>query len=220
MTPLYGYYLNLDKRTDRDEMFKRDILSQPFLAPLKRMSAILNAQNGSLGCALSHLHALQTLLAEEEATHKNAYVAIFEDDFCILQRENFQRFVEAFHQIKEASNWDIITLTPRGDTVPPEDDQTMMTQHGFRRIINNQTATGYILKIHMLPILIQNFKAAVKDMLYGKPLSSCAIDQYWKRLQHTYKFYYYKHIFGGQTPGWSDLERKQVNYNVRFINQQ
>ena len=46
-----------------------------------------------------------------------------------------------------------------------------------------------------------------------------AHDQYWKRLQTEYPFYYYSEIFAGQLVGWSNIEKRMVDYNDRFINQ-
>lgn len=46
-----------------------------------------------------------------------------------------------------------------------------------------------------------------------------AIDQYWKRLQDKYSFYYYKNIYDGQLVGFSTIKNKNINYNHRFLNQ-
>jgi hypothetical protein len=34
-----------------------------------------------------------------------------------------------------------------------------------------------------------------------------------------YPFYYYKDIFAGQLIGWSNIEKRYVDYNDRFIKQ-
>jgi hypothetical protein len=141
-----------------------------------------------------------------------------EDDFFILNEINFQYFSSSFEKIKNSNEWDIIVLTPRGDTVINE-NKNEMNLNGFSRIINNQTTTGYIIKTEFIPYLYKNIKTAVEQLIQTKDLSIYSIDQYWKRLQSEHKFYYYNHIFAGQLPGWSDLEKRIVNYNERFIQQ-
>ena len=94
-----------------------------------------------------------------------------------------------------------------------------MANNGFCRIIETQTMTGYIVKTSMLPVLLANLKEASGLMLKGQSSNTSACDQYWKRLQHPLKFYYYKNIFAGQLAGWSDLEKRNVNYNDRFLAQ-
>ena len=65
----------------------------------------------------------------------------------------------------------------------------------------------------MIPVLIKNYEEAVTNLLKGGKYEKYGIDQYWKKLQNDYKFYYYKDIFCGQLPGYSDIENKNVNYN-------
>jgi GR25 family glycosyltransferase involved in LPS biosynthesis len=174
------------------------------------MDAIVH-NNRVIGCAMSHLRALQKF------EHTNdPYISIFEDDFCILNQDNFNNFVKEFELIKKSSDWKVIVLTPSGNSVL---GKPKMTTANFKRIINNQTATGYIIKKEMIPILIKNVTECIQLLLQGAPPPIAAIDIYWKRLQNEYAFYYYSKIFAGQLPGWSSIENRLVNYNERFIQQ-
>ena len=214
---LTGYYINLDRRTDRQTHFKQNISSIPFFSQLQRLSATQHS-DGSIGCGMSHLRALQELQKKlAGGGDEFNYVAIFEDDFCVLNHENLALFLNAFPQVQNSPCWDVIVFTPSGQTI--QELANEITDKGFKRIFNNQTATGYILKKHMLPVFIDNFKTALEMMLRGDKKNDCAIDQYWKHLQLQYKFYYYEKIFGGQLPGWSETENRRVNYNARFIRQ-
>jgi hypothetical protein len=94
-----------------------------------------------------------------------------------------------------------------------------MESANFKRIVNNQTATGYIMKQHIIPIIKNNMEEAVYNMINGESGDIYAVDQYWKKLQTEYKFYYSSHIFGGQLIGWSNNENRYVDYNDRFIKQ-
>lgn len=207
---LKGYYINLDERKDRLQhitMIKEKCL---FFSNIERFSAI-KMKNGAIGCAMSHIKVLQKCLEMKEDMF-----LICEDDICILNLQNYIEFAQSFQRIA-TNDWDIIVMTPRGDNMNIVD--TSMNQFDFSRINNNQTATGYIIKKHFINILIENFKVAVDGLLKNLNPDVYAIDQYWKRLQNKYKFYYYKHIFAGQLPGYSSIENKEVNYNLRFIQQ-
>jgi GR25 family glycosyltransferase involved in LPS biosynthesis len=209
MTVLEGYYINLDHRTDRLQHFEALKTTYPILSNIKRMSAIYNAK-GAIGCALSHVKCLQQL-----ANSTNKFVAVFEDDFYLLHEKNFKQFVRQFEKIKNAS-WDVLTLTPRGQVAPTEES---LEFKGFQRIVDNQTMTGYIIKTSFIPVLLGVLKEGIKNLLGGGAADSNACDQAWKILQADHVFIYYKEIFGGQLPGWSSIEGREVNYNARFIQQ-
>jgi len=208
-----GYYINLDKRTDRREHFEKNIKTIDFFKEIERFTAIEHS-DGAIGCGMSHLNALRLCINNDNKNNK--YVCIFEDDFMILNMENMERFLVGFHTIETSDAWDVIVLTPRGNTVTSDDS---MINNGFKKIMDNQTATGYIIKKDFVPILIKNLEEAIYYMMRGGNKDICAIDQYWKQLQSRYNFYYYSHIFGGQLVGWSNNENRYVDYNDRFINQ-
>ena len=202
-----GYYINLDCRKDRRDHFEMLKLNYSFLSNIERFSAIENS-DGALGCCSSHIEALTLAFKINEP-----YVAIFEDDFTIINKDNFLKFIDDFEKIKNLDCWNVIVLTPSGNTVH---DNVMLN---FNRIINNQTATGYIVKSHILPILINILDESKTLQLRGVIKHISAHDQYWKKMQITYPFYFYKYIFAGQLVGWSNIENRKVDYNDRFIKQ-
>tara|TARA_Y100001938_G_C7925260_1_gene346563 strand:- start:365 stop:766 length:402 start_codon:yes stop_codon:yes gene_type:complete len=130
----------------------------------------------------------------------------------MLNENHFLNFAKDFETIKNDKKWDIIVLTPRGDT---QDEKIGK----FKRINNNQTTTGYIIRTHMLQILIDNLKDGLELLYKGIHPDICALDQYWKKLQDKYNFYYYSDIFAGQLVDYSDIQKINVNYNDRFIHQ-
>jgi GR25 family glycosyltransferase involved in LPS biosynthesis len=205
-----GNYINLESRIDRKTHFESNIKSNPFFSNIQHMNAITH-DNPAIGCSKSHL----TILEMFETTN-DPYIVVMEDDFCILNQDNFNNFVKDFELIKDSTEWKIIVLTPSGNSVhgTPE-----MMHANFKRIVNTQTTTGYIIKKEMIPILISNIKESVNLQLQGLPSCISAIDIFWKQLQQKYPFYYYSKIFGGQLPGWSCIEKRNVNYNERFIQQ-
>jgi len=210
---IQGYYINLDERVDRKTHFENNIKSRVFFSNLQRMPAIKNA-DGLIGCGLSHI---KSLVLSKNITD-GSYVGIFEDDFCILNEQSCTNFINAFTNIAESDEWDCIVLTPRGDTQHNDSSEYMKT-NGFKRIVNNQTATAYIIKQSFIDILQGNLKDGATNMIKGGDKNIYANDQYWKRLQTQHRFYYYQDIFAGQLPGWSSIENRITNYNDRFLKQ-
>jgi glycosyl transferase family 25 len=200
-----GFYINLDKRLDRKTHFETLQHNNPFFADLKRFSAIEHT-NGSIGCGMSHIEVLKKCLEMDDDIFM-----ICEDDLLIINKINLKRMISSFDA---SEKWDVITFTPRGDAIQ---NQTINTD--FIRIENNQTATGYIIKRNFIPILIKNLEEAIQGLLCGGDPNIFAIDQYWKQLQKHYGFYYYKYLYAGQLVGFSDIEKRFVNYNDRFIRQ-
>ena len=203
-----GFYINLVDRKDRRIHFENLKTLYPLVAQVEWLCAIENI-DGPLGCCLSHLKSLTR--AKEDLDEP--YVAIFEDDFTVLDHAAFLRFAEEFDKIRFDNGWKVIVLTPRGTTVHGENIGA------FKRIVDNQTATGYIVKKDMIPILIDTFKESLHLQIRGVEKDISAHDQYWKRLQTEYPFYYYSEIFAGQLVGWSNIEKRMVDYNDRFIKQ-
>lgn len=200
-----GFYINLDSREDRRTHFENLKLNYPFFKDVERISAIRD-NNGAIGCGKSHIEALTKCLDIED----NVFF-VCEDDLTILNKEHLSSFISS---LNVNDDWDVITLTPRGNTMKGQD-----LPNDFLRIYNNQTTTGYIIKKTFIPQLIKNLQNAINGLEKGGDLVTYSIDQYWKRLQTKHKFYYFKHIFAGQLPGYSDIEKRNVDYNKRFVEQ-
>jgi hypothetical protein len=54
---LSGYYINLEKRTDRKKHFESLKQKYAFLSNIQRFNAIAN-NNGAIGCSMSHVKCL------------------------------------------------------------------------------------------------------------------------------------------------------------------
>lgn len=207
---LKGFYINLDERVDRMKHFENLKVKYDFFKNIKRLSAIKNS-NGAIGCGVSHIEALTKLLGYDDD-----YFMVCEDDLCILNDNNYNKFVKDFDNIKD-KNWDIIVITPSGDKMLDLDLD--LPNHNFYRIHNNQTTTAYIIKKTFIPILITSFKQSIIGLVKGGNPNTYAIDQWWKQLQNQYTFCYYKDIYAGQLVGYSNIENKHINYNERFFRQ-
>ena len=135
-----------------------------------------------------------------------------------MNDNNYNEFIQYFENIRDEKEWDIIVLTPRGE-VKQVEANAKMSSNLFHEIVNNQTATGYIIKKSFIPIIINSFKKSVEGLLKNQNPDLYAIDQYWKPLQHIHHFYYFKKVFAGQLIGYSSIEKRIVNYNQRFLSQ-
>ena len=84
-----GYYANLESRLDRREHFEINIKKKySFFGNVKRMKAVCDTRYG-LGCILSHIKCITELLKKNDD-----YFIILEDDFCILNNNNFIEFTK------------------------------------------------------------------------------------------------------------------------------
>ena len=204
---MIGYYINLKHREDRKTHIETMKQQYPFFENIERMEAIYN-NRGDIGCSLSHIKCLTEISKKQES-----HYLIMEDDFFIFNPSHFEEFLKDFEKIKDNTNWDILVLTPRGNTV------TKNYINEFNKINNNQTATCYILTQQMVEILLKRNKESVLHLMNNDDPNLWALDQCWKPLQLEYNFIYYEHLFGGQLPCYSDIEKRNVDYNQRFINQ-
>ena len=82
-----GYYINLDKRTDRKKEIEKYIKKYYIFNKLIRFPAVEH-NYGALGCALSHIECLKNLMKT-----KGEKFIILEDDFFILKKISIYRFL-------------------------------------------------------------------------------------------------------------------------------
>ena len=207
-----GYYINLEYRKDRNKHFIDNIKKYDFFKNLKRYDAIYDEDYGEIGCVKSHINVLKLCLEQDLE-----YYLIMEDDFNIIDEKNYYDFFNSFDNIKN-KDWDIITLTPSGDTIY-EDTIYEDKIDNFYRIKNTMTTTGYIIKRNIILELINNFTESLALLVLTNNKEKYLLDKYWFNLQDKVKFYYFKDIFGSQLIGYSDLEQTNVDLNRFFINQ-
>ena len=202
-----GFYINLKTRTDRNNHIEKLKNNYDFFKNIERFEAIFDNKYG-VGCALSHIECLKKLLKLNDE-----YYLILEDDFFIINNKEFLNFINEFEKIKNNNNWDLITLTPRGDT------EIKNYIGNFHKIINNQTSAAYIIKHNFIQKLLPVFIDGTKKLYNGDDPNLYCLDQCWKPLQKSSNWIYYHIPFAGQLPNYSDIEKKYTNYNKRFLEQ-
>lgn len=222
------YYINLNHRTDRKELIKQEFKNLG-LTPI-RVPAIFN-EDGAAGCMDSHVSILNkpymsnTISETNEETVINMFSGpkptatwICEDDMQFLvDRPILDIYIKEFME----SDADILCLGYASRKEEPYSNHLM-------RSYDLQTTSSYIIK--------DKFKGTLKDL--WATVSVCKrnnidhplrpdftklnvnkgdfwhADQCWKILQQSHVFVIPKTRCVKQRAGFSDLEKRFVDYGV------
>lgn len=194
------YYINLDKRTDRNDHFLEEIKKVDYdMNRVIRVSAIEHSI-GTLGCLSSHIKCLKMALED-----KYDYAIICEDDFT-FKTDNFKSVLDYINTSN--IDWNIVLMAINGkvsDTTDPY----------IKKVNHSQTTSGYIIKkkyIKNLLLLFEELFDKTKH-LTTKPDHGLHIDIYWKKIQHE-NWYTTVPVLGYQYASYSDIEGNFVNYRV------
>jgi len=167
-------------------------------------------RNGAIGCAFSQAFALSRFLFESNAE----YCLIFEDDFEVLNPDNFADTLTDF--LTRNDDWDVLMLASNV-AVPI----SASLHPNVFRVAHAQTASAYLVKRKYAPTLIKTFYEAA-DYLSSRYLVLdtktqnyfYAIDMIWKSLQLEAKFYAFLPQLVRQRESYSDIENMRVFYGV------
>lgn len=195
------FYINLDTRSDRKAFFENQMRMVGLKAT--RFNAIKNA-NGAIGCSLSHLHLLQ-----HAKKYNLDHILIMEDDIMFLNPQIFVQNLNNF--LLNHDNFDVLLIAGNnmGEYVRIDDNCVKIT--------HCQTTTGYLVKNHYYDKLIDNFKTGIKHFINTNLKLQYAIDQYWCSLQSVDNWYLLTPLTVSQKPDYSDIEKKQINYNFVML---
>lgn len=190
-------YINLDNRTDRKEEIEKELIKNNIV--FERFSAIKN-DNGALGCSMSHLALIK--MAKEK---KYKSILIFEDDFeFIINKDEFHQEMDKLNN----THFDVCLLSYSTTNLYKSDYDFLY------KIKDAQTTSGYIVLQHYYDSLISTWEESVKLLKQTGDSSKYTIDQTWKPLQEKDNWVCFKKRIGIQRPGYSDIEKINVNYGV------
>lgn len=170
------------------------------------------ANSGARGCALSHAKAISDFLFDTS----KPYLLVLEDDFTIKQRETFRSAIEKVLQYGDL--WDVFLLA-HNLAIPV--DATSMT--GVKRVINSQTASGYLVGRLYAAKLIECFFRSSELLARSEELPSpsreyaaeiVSCDMLWRELQIKDRFWASFPSLTQQRPSYSDIEKQDVDYKV------
>lgn len=205
------YYINLDHREDRRDQFLDEMRrTQVPDAKIVRISGVYKPGQGDWGCSLSHLKAMTQF---EASPHRNC--VIFEDDFVFqCDTDELNRVFAQWN--REAIPYDVCMLSANiGHSEPTP-------YPGVHRVMDAQTASGYLVNHEYAPALLRNFQEGTG--LIGKSYQEqgkrediqrpFCIDQYWKRLQRTDRWFVFEPKLGIQRPSFSDIQGGFIDSGV------
>lgn len=80
-----------------------------------------------------------------------------------------------------------------------------------------QTTGAYLVNSHYYNTLLLNFEEGLQNFILTKDYKKYAIDQYWKNIQSKDNWYVIIPSIFIQKEGYSDIEKKFVNYRSYYI---
>ncbi len=201
------YFINLEHRKDRYNEFINEMKKSNIpLNKVIKIDAIYDKEKRDLACSKSHIKTLESFI---NSSYNNCI--IFEDDFEFTDINLSKKSLKQL--FKDKINYDIVMLS--SNTILEE-----KTNYNYlNKIINAQTASGYLLNKNFANKLLENYKEGEKlfsdaynnqdkkDYIY-------AVDQYWKKLQPISNWYVFCPKIGKQRKSYSDIANGVVDYKV------
>jgi len=197
------FYINLKFRPEKKISVENQLNTIGIKNP-QRFNAIYN-KNGALGCSFSHLKIM-----ENAKKNQLPHVLIVEDDIFFTNPELFKEQFNKF--LSRHKRFDVLLLA--GNNLPPYgriDDSCI-------KVTKCQTTTGYLVLEHYYDTLIENYKKGILYLL-NEPEKHIkyAIDKYWFNLQEIHNWFLIIPLTVTQLSGYSDIEKKVVNYNKAML---
>ena len=114
--------------------------------------------------------------------------------------------------VKLENNWNVILLSGTQEARQPI--ELLDGGNLADKVRNSLTTSGYIVNSNYYDTLIENYTKSKEKLERGGKQSEYAIDVGWNELQLKDKWYAMKPFVGKQLCGWSDIENKNVDYNI------
>lgn len=199
------FYINLKHRQDRYEHINKELNKTNIdKNKINRIEGIYYKNFGILGCAKSHIMALEAFIKS-----KKDHCIIFEDDFEFTKPiDEVNTLINKFFNSNLSANFDVLMLASNTLNDQP-------TEHEFlRKIIDAQTLSCYCVSKKFAPILLQNYKESVMMLeKIGMKVHQFCFDIYMKHLQPKNNWYCIEPKIGRQMESYSDIENKVVFYD-------
>lgn len=200
------FYINLEYRKDRKEEIETELIKYDLLNKSERFVGFHIPEQGILGCSKSHLEVLK--IARERGYQ---HILILEDDFeFVVTKEEFERKLTGFFESKLVNNYDVCMIS---FNVLEENKETIVECPLVHRIINSQTASGYIVNATYLDTFIALYEWSCPLLEQTKEHWNYANDQCWKVLQKKDRWYHFIERMGKQRSGFSDNSMKYLEFH-------
>lgn len=198
------FFINLDYREDRRDEIEDEIQKYDFIDKTERFPGIRVVEQGILGCTKSHLAVLK--LAKERG-YKN--VLILEDDFeFVLSKADVEKELQTFFD--SGIDYDVCMISYL--LIKEEEDQIVEECPNLGRVIEAQTASGYLVNAKYYDTIIELYEWAWPLLENTKAHWLYANDQCWKSLQRKDRWFYFKNRIGKQRASFSDNSMSFMDY--------
>lgn len=203
------YYLNLDKREDRNQHTVNSVI--PFFMFSKneytRYPAIDTSSESTLplrsvGCAQSHLNIYK------DALNKNYNcILILEDDFLPIINQD-ELFFNWNYFINKYPDFNLCQLSYNDVIKAKPIDNSNIVLHSN----NVQTTSAYVIKLDFAKKITPTIQRSIDQLKLNADANLHAIDQSWKKFQSLDNGWYQLKRCGIQANNYSDIEGRIVNY--------
>jgi hypothetical protein len=213
-------YINLDKRADRRTMIERyisRIVDMKLVKPPKSISDFrfkaveaVGNESKSLACMRSHIGVLKHFIK-----NKCRNGLVFEDDWQFyntsLSNDVLKaRIVDRINMVLP-NGYDVIMFSANLAKSATVEDPRYSTKD-FLKVKSALSASGYMINASYFTTLLNNFLECEK-ISNTRP---CYLDIHWNRLIAKGQWFVFdKPKLGVQTPSYSDIELKYVNYKAK-----
>lgn len=202
------YYINLKHRTDRLELFRKQIKDYKLGEYIKiiRYEGDYIPSFPELGCSNSHLAVIKHAMKNSK---EDDHIIICEDDLEILvSPEEFKEFILTAITI----DFDVLCIGHNRFVTQISENKEKETQNIIVNASNIQTASCYMIKQKYLDTLFQNVSEATELLEKTKMTRVYVNDQYWKKLQKNW--YVPVRNIVRQRAGFSDIVKKEMAYDT------
>ena len=202
------YFINLDHRTDRLQEFQTEIKKLGMAEEtIHRISAVSKPDIGVLGCAYSHIKALDEFL---QSSYKTCLV--FEDDFMFTIDINYCKFLFK-HLFESKKPFDLVMVA--GKILKEEPTESPF----LSKVYDAQTTSAYLITREFAKVLRQNLLEGTVLLeqwfsMYKEKKHEYCLDIYWKQLQPISQWFVFHPKMGEQRESYSDIEKKVTKYGV------
>jgi len=199
-------YINLKHREDRKEHCLDEIRKiDKYLIKTYRIDAVYDEEIGARGCTASHIKALEYIIENKYWNN----VLIIEDDFTFVSNDTDVINQSVSYLINKIQEYDVLLLSQGCVDFKAQNTN----DNNIKKVLSSQTTSGYIVNKNYVFTLLSTFKESYNNMKkFGYKPEWC-LDQCWKKLMPAGKWFTYKDRIGKQYESYSDIEKKEVNYN-------
>ena len=203
-------YINLDRSPDRRKDMETEFqrVGVPEATTIQRFKAV-EKKNGELGCFLSHVGVLNSVL------DKDTNVLVLEDDFEFrYMAKEIGEHVEHVDRVTKG-RWDVIVLGQYVHAWQPlvNKDDVQTSQQIFR-LLHSTTTSGFLVNKNYVRRLFLLWSEAVKNLLNSKRFKpGQQIDQIQTLYQKVDMWFGFRHPLGTQRTGKSLIGNVECSNN-------